>query len=142
MSHVIDILFCIIEWTNSKTFAFCFHYSFQLMSAHHSRGAEIKVTVFMNMHSQSLYVELMRNIARTCRCPANNTKRWLKLPPILPTQQLCAWRYNSRLLTHFSLVWKGVRTETNDSSQQIKWVGDFFFCWICLETHAVIFAFW
>lgn len=91
----------------------------------HRTGIEIRVCVCVDMHSESLYAELTGNIAKTCRYTANNAKRWLKIhPPTHPSplKTTAAWRFalKSKGSHSFVSVWKGISTETNDSSHKVK----------------------
>lgn len=49
------------DWDRDKSWSLC---------AHAQRT---------DMHSESLYAELIGNVAKTCRYAANNAKRWLKI---------------------------------------------------------------
>lgn len=106
----------------------------------HRTAAEIRVCVCMhmhrvNMHSESLYAELTGNIAKTCRYTANNAKSRLKIhPPTHPSPPLRmteAWHFALKCKASHSFVsvWKGIKTETNDSSHQVKGLFPAEFAW-------------
>lgn len=102
----------------------------------HRTAAKIRVCVCVHlhsvaMHSESLYAELTGNIAKTCRYTANNAKSRLKIhPPTHPSplRMTAAWHFALKCKASHSFVsvWKGISTETNDSSHQVKGFGFFF----------------
>lgn len=90
-----------------------------------------------------------RDSARTCGYAANNAERWLKnQPPASPTAMTAAWRFALKCKASHTFVWFWKRYQHRE-----KWVEGvsflylsflllllmllLFFCWICMEPHAV-----